>query len=226
MPITRIDGSGIDTSVLGLSEPRITSGDLVLDRTGDAFDFSIVLSSAANTLNRNVIFQRAGGGPINGVWQFRGNVLTPERTCAVVSFSTPTYNSFTWASNTNIIPDILGSNSTPGFYSTTTGRFTAPVTGWYHIFLSLMLNPPSTNANRLVLRLNDADYNVGGGAFDVIQPAHGVAGGSAGSPQSNINLSAMVRLTAGQYLSFAARAGTSVGPVYGGHSWGFCYLVG
>jgi hypothetical protein len=226
MPITRIDGSGVDFSSAGLSSPSITSGDLILNRINDGFDFSIVLSSAANALNRNVIFQASGGGPINGNWQFRGRVLKPDMPVAVVSFSTPTYNSFTWGSNANIIPDVLGTNSTAGFYSTSTGRFTAPVTGWYHIFLSLMCNPPSSNANRLVLRLNDADYNIGGGAFDVIQPAHGVAGGSAGSPQSNIDLTAMVRLTAGQYLSFAARAGTSVGPVYGGHSWGFCYLVG
>jgi hypothetical protein len=223
MPITRIDGSGIDGNITPVGGLTINN-DIVLNRTG--FDNSIVLGTAANAENRNVTFQVAGGGPINGNWQFRGRVLTPDRPVAVVSFSAPTYNSFTWGSNVNIIPDVLGTNSTAGFYSTSTGRFTAPVTGWYHIFLSLMLNPPSSNANRLVLRLNDADYNVGGGAFDCIQPAHGVAGGSAGSPQSNIDLSAMVRLTAGQYLSFAARAGTSVGPVYGGHSWGFCYLVG
>jgi hypothetical protein len=224
MPITRIDGTGIDGNTAPIGGLTVNN-DIILNRTG-GFDNSIVVGTASNSENRNVIFQRAGGGPINGAWQFRGNVLTPDRPVAVVSFSAPTYNSFTWASNTAIIPDVLGTNSTAGFYSTSTGRFTAPVTGWYHIFLSLMLNPPSANANRLVLRLNDVDYNVGGGAFDCIQPAHGVAGGSAGSPQSNIDLSAMVRLTAGQYLSFAARAGTSVGPVYGGHSWGFCYLVG
>jgi hypothetical protein len=155
-----------------------------------------------------------------------GRLTVPNQPVAVVSFSSPTYTNFTWTSSTAIIPDILGTNSTAGFYSTSTGRFTAPVTGWYHIFLSLMCNPPSTNANRLVLRRNDVDYNIGGGAFDVIQPAHGVQGNST-SPgnQSNLDLTAVVRLTAGEYLSFAARGGSSVGPIYGGHSWGFCYLI-
>jgi hypothetical protein len=225
MPITRIDGNGIDGNTAPIGGLTVNN-DIILNRTG-GFDNSIVVGAASNNENRNVIFQRVGGGPINGAWQFRGNVLTPDRPVAVVSFSTPTYNSFTWGSGVAVIPDVLGSNSTAGFYSTSTGRFTAPVTGWYHIFLSLMLSPPSTHANRLVLRLNDADYNVGGGAFDVIQPAHGVAGnGNPVGSQSNIDLTAMVRMTAGQYLSFAARAGSSVGPVYGGHSWGFCYLVG
>jgi hypothetical protein len=222
MPITRIDGSGIDGNITPVNGLTINN-DIVLNRTG--FDNSIVMGAASNAENRNVVFQLAGGGAINGNWQFRGRVLTPDRPVAVVSFAnSPT---FTIASNANIVLDILGTNSTPGFYSTSTGRFTAPVTGWYHIFLSLMLSPPSTNANRLVLRRNDADYNIGGGAYDVIQPAHGVAGnGNPVGAQSNIDLSAMVRLTAGDYLSFAARAGSTVGPIYGGHSWGFCYLVG
>jgi hypothetical protein len=150
-----------------------------------------------------------------------GRVTYPNQPVAVVGF-TSTYASYTWAGNANIVPDVLGTNSTAGFYSTSTGRFTAPVAGWYHIFLSLMITPSNTNSNRLVLRKNDADYNIGG-AQDVIQPAHSVAVGSA--TQSNINLTAMVKLNAGDYLSFAARSGTSVGPVYGGHSWGFCYLV-
>jgi hypothetical protein len=76
MPITRIDGSGIDGNTTPIGGLTINN-DIILNRTG--FNNSIVLGAAANSENRNVVFQLLGGGAINGAWQFRGRVSTPDQ---------------------------------------------------------------------------------------------------------------------------------------------------
>lgn len=152
-----------------------------------------------------------------------GRITMPYQTYALCGF-TNSFSGFTVSSDTVITMNCVEQRGNA--YNTSNGRFTAPVAGLYHVFISLMLNPPRDNANRLVLRKNGSDYSVPG-AMDVVQPANGymqTTGG--GSQQSNINLTCILNLNVGDYVTFAARSGSSVGPIYGGHSWGFFYLIG
>jgi len=146
MPITRIDGTGVDFGSVGLASPSITSGDLVLNRINDGFDFSVVLSTAANNLNRNVIFQRAGGGAINGFWQFRGEVVMPDQVYVYARVgSGGAYNL-----NTADSPHVMRYNSAPvntlSAFNTSNYRFTAPIAGRYLVMAHTQINGTSTGS--------------------------------------------------------------------------------
>ena len=132
MPITRIDGTGIDGNTAPIGGLTVNN-DIILNRTG-GFDNSIVVGTASNSENRNVIFQRVGGGPINGAWQFRGTVLMPEKPAFYVwsDIYTPqrTYASEVIFNTANSNGINLTTNI-GGHFVASTGRFTAPIGGTY-----------------------------------------------------------------------------------------------
>jgi hypothetical protein len=155
----------------------------------------------------------------------QGRVIFPNQPRAVVTFS-GTFSSKTYAANEQVIADLQNSNNTAGFYSTTTGLWTCPVAGWYMASAQLCMNPATTQSNRLVLRRNGADYNAAvgvAGAYDVIQPMLTI---SSSMSQAMVAGSCILYCAAGDTIGWAARAGSSVGPMYGGHSWMYCYLMG
>jgi hypothetical protein len=149
-----------------------------------------------------------------------GRVTMPYQPYALCGFASNAALTFTsdQTVSLNVAEQRGGSN-----FNTSTSRFTAPVTGLYSVFLSLLLSPPSQTGNRLVLRKNGTDYNVPG-TQDVIQPAMQVV--STGQNQASLDLNAIIYLNAGDFVTFAARSGSSVGPIYPGHSWAYFYLVG
>jgi hypothetical protein len=110
-----------------------------------------------------------------------------------------------------------GSSSCANMYNNA-GRFTIPETGNYIFSFSLMCNPPTQEANRLVVRVNGSDWSPAGG-FDVIQPAHDLRGIGNNAGQSNLSASMTMPLNTNDYVELWARAGSSVGPIYFGHSW-------
>ncbi len=207
----------------GVVPPDVFGGAIDMNHSGGSCEVGIWNAYTANTLRSFAFYQRTGATTKNELMRIEaaGRVTTPYQTYALCGF-TSAYNSFTVSSNNDIIMDTATQQGSS--YNTSNGRFTAPVNGLYHVFISLMMNPPSTNANRLALRKNGSDFQI---SFDVVQPANGyMQGTGGGSQQSNLNLTCILPLNAGDYVNFAARSGSSVGPIYGGHSWGFFYLIG
>jgi len=152
-----------------------------------------------------------------------GYTTKPYQPTSLVTFTTA-YNSYTWGSDSTIVFDAVdAANNIGSMYNSGNGRFTAPVAGWYQIYCNMMLTPPSTNSNRLVLRKNGTDFKAASGGGDCIQPANQVQ--ALGNNQSFVTLTAVVKLAAGDYLTVGGRSGSSFGPVYGGHCWAYCYLM-
>ena len=92
--------------------------------------------------------------------------------------------------------DLAYNNGTTHF-NTSNGRFTAPVNGVYLFGFSLMLAPPSTNSNRVAVRVNGSDWKPNSGAQDVIQPAMQVSG--TGNNQANLSDTVLIPANAGDY---------------------------
>jgi hypothetical protein len=159
MPITRIDGNGIDgntTPIGGLT----VNNDIILNRTG-GFDNSIVVGTASNSENRNVIFQALGGGAINGYWQFRGRVLTPEQPAFWARASADVSRSGA-QTEVKLVCNVLISSSNRGsHYNTSTARFTAPVAGYYAFYISSATTTPTSSGPALIL------YRNGSGVVEV-----------------------------------------------------------
>lgn len=147
-----------------------------------------------------------------------GRILMSSQPYALVGLSS-SWGSNTLTSDSNLVLDVASQRGSS--FNTSNGRWTAPVAGLYHCFLSLLLNPGTDNANRLVFRKNGSDWVPLGG--DAMQPAMRVTGTGY---QATITLTTIIYLSAGDYVNFAARNGTNVGPIYYGHSWGFFYLIG
>lgn len=226
---TQLTGGG-NTTGLEVAHVRTSTGttwNTVGVRVGawtDATDQAYIEFNGDNDYGVKILTNNGGGGLQTSMRVTQqGYITKPYQPSASVTF-TPTYNSYTWGSDTVIVFDAVDSaNNVGSMYSTSNGRFTAPVAGWYNIYCSMMLTPPSTNSNRMVLKRNGGDFRAASNASDCIQPAHQVQG--LGNNQSNVSLSAIVKLAAGDYLQIAARSGSSLGPVYGGHCWAYCYLM-
>lgn len=193
-----------------------------------------ILATAAGTSNdRKLIFQNELGtqatlamgttGSSGGVNKFyvqtnagysltvdaSGYVNMPYQPASLVTFTAGAPTS--WSSDVVIVFDAVDSaNNVASMYSTSNGRFTAPVAGWYNIHCTMMIGTPETNTNRMVLKKNGGDYKAASAGQDVIQSALQVQG--IGNKQSNVMLSAIVKLAAGDYLQFACRSGAVVGP--------------
>ena len=186
------------------------AGDFTLNRT-DGFDNSIVLSTASNNANRNVVFQRAGGGPINGVFQFRGKVTKPDQP-SFYAYSTGFSKSSGWdhigASITNIGHNIGNHYATSG---SNAGRFTAPVSGRYLFQVGGWSSYNGGTANeRYMYSIYVNNVNVGNGA-----------GGNYSNVDSPMeNGSFILNLTAGQWatlLGFSAVSATWGGSTHHFH---------
>ena len=160
-------------------------------------------------------------GMIAAEFDSSGRLSLPQQPRSFARSTNNTSN-VTTNSNEKISSNFNVNLGTTGFYDTSNGRWTAPVTGWYVFGCSLMLNPPSTNSNRVVTRVNGSDYLGPTNSGDALQPSFNMGTGT----QANITYSHLWYANAGDYLEVFARSGTNVGPVYYGHSWAYCYFLG
>lgn len=138
--------------------------------------------------------------------------------------SKPLQPSF-WASGTassgynDLTTEIVFSNAqhnTGSYYSTSTGRFTAPVAGAY-LFTGTVYGTRG-GTMRWTIRKNQVQYQAGGGANDCVP--HGY-----NNLVETTTNTVILNLAANDYVSMMPRSGHTIN-VYGGHSW-FCgVLVG
>jgi hypothetical protein len=224
---TQLTGGG-NTTGLEVAHVRTSAGttwNTVGVRVGSWTDVTDQAYIEFNGDNDNGVKILTNNGGLQPSVRITGNgfMTKPYQPTALVTFTTA-YNSFTWGSDTVIVFDAVDSaNNVGSMYNTSNGRFTAPVAGWYQIYCNMMLAPPSTNSNRMVLKRNGSDFKAASLGSDVIQPANQVSG--LGNNQSFVTLTAIVKLAAGDYLQVASRSGSSLGNVYGGHCWAYCYLM-
>lgn len=190
----------------------IISDDLVLNRSG--WDNSIVLGTTPNGENRNVVFQKTGGGPINGNWTFRGNVAKPDMhgfnvgPSGTVAIGYPdTLQIFTSVKYDN------GNN-----YNTSTGRFTVPVNGYYLVFFGGTCYSSADNyyLTFFIQRNGSPDPQVGRSRDCTI--------GGSGNKYVSCGLSKVAYYNAGDYIelwSYDSNAGGQIHPEF---TWGMTYL--
>lgn len=203
----------------------MNAGDFTLNRT-DGFDNSIVLSTAANNANRNVIFQKAGGGPINGMFQFRGKVTKPDQP----TFKAGRTGNYIPGAGNAILFNDTGGNYTNhhwnvgNHYSTSTGRFTAPVTGTYLVQSLIIFGPSLANGQKfddiydIMLNNNRVTYS--------FKRAEYVDGTTGNGGYYTDHANALVKMSANEYVW--CEMNYSNISVHGNtaYSWFSAYLLG
>lgn len=185
---------------------HVGNGDFVMERT-DGFDYSFVMSANHSAANKGVYFQKAGGGAPNGPWVFRGHVRKPDLPAFVVGCTT----------NGNIasgeIVDFSNMNgahalNNGGHYSTANKRFTAPYTGLY--WFSFSIYGFGGNITSVNLAKNGSYFSAAG---EVV-----IGYRSASDNDSTVGYSAVISLTAGDYVQVQARPNVGTSYIYGPHS--------
>ena len=112
-----------------------------------------------------------------------------------------------------IIFNVVFTN-TGSFYNTTTGRFTAPVTGRYYVAASLM-----TNGNVII----DYSLYINGTVYQNFNPYQDATGGAYNRAAG----SSVVSLNSGDYIELVVNQGTIYANVPSGRHTMFCgYLIG
>jgi hypothetical protein len=109
-----------------------------------------------------------------------------------------------FASNANFVFDTVSVN-TGNHYSTSTGRFTAPVSGWYH-FSTTILTQSRSNGDQMEIGIYNSAGTLGALAARTIYQSNytGYGGYISGS------CSCTFYLSAGDYMRVQNACGTSV----------------
>ena len=130
-----------------------------------------------------------------------------------------------WASGTvasgynNYTTEMVFSNAQHNIgshYSTSTGRFTAPVAGAYLFTGTVYGNKGSSM--RWTIKKNQVQYTAGGGSNDCVP--HGY-----NNDTETTTCTVVLNLAANDYVSMMPRSGHTIN-MYGGHSWFSGVLVG
>jgi hypothetical protein len=127
-----IDGSqkvGIGTTAPGYQlhvsgTTMVANGDLIMNRI-DGYDASFVLPSTMTTNNKGLFFQQAGGGNLYKIQMNANWVLKPSQPF----FHAHGLNTITPSGTVCVYPTT--DSNVGSYYNTSTGKFTAPVSGNY-----------------------------------------------------------------------------------------------
>ena len=118
-----------------------------------------------------------------------------------------------YGSGAEFIMNVEGT-SCPHF-NTSTGRFTAPVAGFYHFEMSVYTYDAS---KRFTIKKNGSDVVISG-------DTRGIVFADSGQANQIVNTCLSMNLAVNDYMSIGYKAGHS-GNMYGAHTWFSGYLVG
>lgn len=192
---TRSVSTAGDTMTGVLNLPQLgLSGDLVLTRTDT--DNSVVLGTNANTANRNVVFQKAGGGAINGNWSFRGRVTNPEQPAFQAQYNIGTPTAYVAGSR---ILNFTSVQFNVGNCYDGTNKFTAPVAGRYWFSCDRALN---TSGPEQQIRHPSMAFQVNGSSVYAVNTAVSSSGvlTSGEYAHFNVTMTTVLNLNAGDYV--------------------------
>ena len=166
-----------------------------------------------NSGGRLEFYTKADAGSSQKVMDINGSgyITIPYQPSflAAANFSVVTY-----ASGTKIIFDTIASHNTGNHFNTTTGRFTAPVTGVYLFSISMWVQAASNP--QLILRINNLETRY---ATDVTLLAASGASGNQG-------YAVVLKLTANDYVEPFTRIDAAGGELYGRHAHFSGHLLG
>jgi hypothetical protein len=172
----------------------------VMDGTGNNSGGRLEFYTKADAASSQKVMDMDGAGRITMPYQ--------SSFLAAANFAVVTY-----AAGAKIIFDTIGHNTGNNF-NTTTGRFTAPVTGVYLFSISMWVQAASNP--QIILRVNNAEQRF---ATDVTLLASSGASGNQG-------YAVIIKLTANDYVEPFTRIDSAGGDLYGRHSHFSGHLLG
>ena len=213
------ESSGGTAYSTGVTNNGASSGNIDFARTYDSPAQLVYQCTSHGGMVGNIYLRDAAGNNTNvGVTTFTGAVRQTGNP-VFIAYRVNSYNSTTSA--TALVYDSvqvdIGSN-----YSTSNGRFTAPVTGLYEFAYAAIASNTQTTY-RYDLRVNGSKpYN----PLTLELRIDKTDNSTTNDYGTNCEYVCYVQMTAGQYAQVYAKSDTDVNNVYGSSNYGYTYFRG